>query len=138
MAAFFLSSFSPSIVEFFLPIIESLNLKAEFLRPQNRVIEVYGSRDTQKNRSINQIYARCIDRNTSCVIKENRNIGENDRSVEETNQFRVDNWVAIKQKIAIIFENQIIIAIIRGETGSQTYGFLEYHKIRKWMYVSRL
>gem|GEM_PF-5306608 len=25
-----------------------------------------------------------------------------------------------------------------GERGSQTYGFLEYHKIRKWMYVSRL
>lgn len=97
-AAFFLSSFSPSIVEFFLPIIESLNLKTEFLRPQNRVIEVYGSIHTQKNRSINQIYARCIDRNICCVIKENRNIGENDRSVEETNQFRVDNWVAIKQK----------------------------------------
>jgi len=25
-----------------------------------------------------------------------------------------------------------------GERGSQTYGFLEYHKIRKLMYVSRL
>lgn len=27
---------------------------------------------------------------------------------------------------------------VSGERGSQTYGFLEYHKIRKLMYVSRL
>jgi hypothetical protein len=25
-----------------------------------------------------------------------------------------------------------------GERGSLTYGFLEYHKIHKWLYVSRL
>ena len=48
---------------------------------------------------------------------------------KSANSLKVSGFLHKKMRTTFAF---------RGERGSQTYGFLEYHKIHKWLYISHL
>ena len=47
-------------------------------------------------------------------------------------------WRTLKRKISVTCCFTTRYADFCGERGSQTYGFLEYHKIHKYLYISYL
>ena len=64
--------------------------------------------------------------------------GPNDVKVRLTEKFWRRFGAPINEKSAQLVVFTTRYADFGGERGTQTYGFLEYHKTLKWLYISHL